>query len=220
MGARPYHPALGRFLSTDLIEGGTPNDYTYVADPVNSFDLDGTWGIPNPIKAVGSAAKVVGAQTASVGGWLNENKRSIAKGSVIVAGIAGGIACAASVVCAVAVGAAAGAGSYLAADAGTDRFSWKKLTTSTAAGAAFDRVGAAGSKLVKSGATRLVAAASRRSRLYSNFDRVGLLRTWRIDNRIVRSEFRAYGAQLGGRTLQGVAGSGTLSCAFAARGWC
>jgi RHS repeat-associated protein len=51
MGARIYNPAIGRFLQVDPIEGGTSNDYTYVDDPINQFDLDGncgTWG--NPLK--------------------------------------------------------------------------------------------------------------------------------------------------------------------------
>ena len=41
MGARPYQPGLGRFLATDPVEGGTPNDYLYVADPFNGSDLSG-----------------------------------------------------------------------------------------------------------------------------------------------------------------------------------
>jgi len=55
MGARPYNPTLGRFLGVDPVEGGTSNNYAYVDDPVNIFDLNGQWGwpkIPNPIKAV------------------------------------------------------------------------------------------------------------------------------------------------------------------------
>ena len=43
MGARPYLPALGRFLTVDPVEGGSANDYDYVnANPVNATDLDGT----------------------------------------------------------------------------------------------------------------------------------------------------------------------------------
>jgi RHS repeat-associated protein len=42
MGARPYSPLLGRFLSVDPVDGGSANDYDYVnGDPVNMNDLDG-----------------------------------------------------------------------------------------------------------------------------------------------------------------------------------
>ncbi|MSX80755.1 MAG: hypothetical protein F2737_11090, partial [Actinobacteria bacterium] len=42
MGARQYHPQLGRFTETDPIEGGGANDYGYPTDPINGSDLDGS----------------------------------------------------------------------------------------------------------------------------------------------------------------------------------
>lgn len=44
MGARVYIPGLGRFLQLDPQPGGNDNDYAYVNDPVNGFDLDGNAG--------------------------------------------------------------------------------------------------------------------------------------------------------------------------------
>ncbi len=44
MGARQYSPLVGRFLQVDPIKGGNANDYTYVGDPINQFDLNGQQG--------------------------------------------------------------------------------------------------------------------------------------------------------------------------------
>jgi hypothetical protein len=43
MGARPYNPTLGQFVSEDPIEGGTPNNYVYPADPINQSDITGQY---------------------------------------------------------------------------------------------------------------------------------------------------------------------------------
>jgi len=39
MGARQYHPGIGRFVEVDPIEGGGANDDGYPTDPINGSDL-------------------------------------------------------------------------------------------------------------------------------------------------------------------------------------
>jgi RHS repeat-associated protein len=70
MGVRLYDPALGRFLQTDPVPGGSCSDYDYsCADPVNGLDLDGKrcwslrcagrWAMKHKWDIIGAAATFV-----------------------------------------------------------------------------------------------------------------------------------------------------------------
>jgi RHS repeat-associated protein len=59
MGARVYVAELGRFLQADPVEGGTDNDYAYVNDPVNDYDLNGQWGFGDVFNWVKNIVKSV-----------------------------------------------------------------------------------------------------------------------------------------------------------------
>lgn len=64
LGVRTYLPTIGRFIQVDPVEGGTPNAYTYVLDPINYADYNGQWGWPKWVK---KAAKVAVAAIVVVG---------------------------------------------------------------------------------------------------------------------------------------------------------
>jgi hypothetical protein len=58
MGERLYQPGTGRFMSVDLVDGGSCNSYDYVcADPTNKYDLDGKWIVP-ALRGAATACKV------------------------------------------------------------------------------------------------------------------------------------------------------------------
>ncbi len=127
MGARVYVPSMGRFLQVDPIEGGTDNNYAYVSDPVNDFDLDGTIGFKKFFKDHWRGIAQVGIVTAAVAAG--------ALCTVATAGACGPIAVAA-------IGAASGAASNLVGQVGNGKkFNVGSLALDTALGGALGGVG-------------------------------------------------------------------------------
>jgi RHS repeat-associated protein len=67
MGVRLYDPSLGRFLQPDPVPGGSTNAYDYCyQDPVNCFDLAGTFSFRHFFKRVDTFASAATAILAAV----------------------------------------------------------------------------------------------------------------------------------------------------------
>lgn len=95
MGVRLYNPVTALFTSTDPVEGGNANSYSYPSDPINSFDLDGQ-------KRCGFVCKAK-RKVADAGKWTWKHRVAIA-GAVAFGACVLATAGACAVASAVAVG--------------------------------------------------------------------------------------------------------------------
>lgn len=72
INSRYYNPSWGRFVSVDSILGANDdiisyNLYTYVSNnPINNFDIDGHWKMPNWLKVTVGVAVIGGLAVAAV----------------------------------------------------------------------------------------------------------------------------------------------------------
>ncbi len=92
MGARPYDPALGRFLAVDPVQHGSANDYDYTnQDPVNGYDLNGQFSIFGHDVSCdwcGHAVHVVGHAAKATASWAWDHKvELVMTGAMFLPGI-------------------------------------------------------------------------------------------------------------------------------------
>ncbi len=113
MGARPYDPSTGRFLSVDPVEGGTPNDYVYPTDPVNQNDLTGLCGFGNPWKKCDKHHRGPASFWGGAGAFVAKHRHGLTE----ILALTGAVACTAASLGALGgVCGAAAAATWLAAE--------------------------------------------------------------------------------------------------------